>query len=57
MKKNYIKPIVTVTVINSVNMIAASLGNGTTSFSEAQNGEEDEYGDTKESGSWSNLWE
>jgi len=57
MKKNYIKPIVEVTVMDSVDMIAASLGNGTTLFSGAQNAQDEEYGDTKESGNWSDIWE
>lgn len=57
MKNTYIKPIVEVTVMDSVDMIAASLGNGTTSFSEAQDAEADVYGDTKGSGNWSDIWE
>lgn len=55
MKKTYICPSVEVVAVNQVEIIAASLGNGTTNFEDTSTGVDDEYGDTKEFKDW-DIW-
>ncbi len=55
MKKTYICPSVEVVAVNQVEIIAASLGNGTTNFGDTSTGDDGEYGDTKELKDW-DIW-
>ena len=55
MKKIYISPAVEVVALSHVNMIAQSIGDGTTEFEGVQDGDSGEYGDTKADKGW-DIW-
>ena len=55
MKKTYISPLVKVVAVRQLNVIAASIGNGKTSFGDAKTGSSGDYADSRDNNSW-DIW-